>query len=254
MLTYNAIGTYVLVLTLAAVFAIAVIVQQERSGKGIGLWLAGLIGLLVGAGGAAAAVQYLGYDLVKATPTGYITRDPSAGPDPTLGATSPPGGGAPGGGGPGAGSPGGGGGFGGGGFGGGPSPKAQLTTLVRKIDLLTGDIALTLTSEQSASVAELLQRIAAQEAMTNEQATALREELLALLTDEQKAKQDAIGIPFRRGGGSGGPGGPGGGSPGGGEEANPFQDGENANAIKSLLGRLGSESATESAPASATEQ
>lgn len=255
MLTYTALGTYVLVLTLAAVLVLAIVVAQERRGKGIDLWLASLIGVLIGLGGAAAAVQLSGFELVAASPEGYITRDGSQ-PDPTLGATSPPGGGssAPAAGGSGPGGPGGmgggpggmgGGGMGGGGPGGGrgPSPKRQLTTLVRKIDLLTGDIALHLTPEQSRSLAELLRRVAAQEEMSDEQAAAAEAEFMAILTDEQKAKQESIALPFRRGGGGGfGGGGPGGG-PGGGNEdpsANPLQSEENAAALKSLLSRLGS--------------
>jgi hypothetical protein len=125
----------------------------------------------------------------------------------------------------------------GGGPGRGPSPKRELTMLVRKVDLLTGDIALNLSTEQSAGLAEILVRIQAQESMTDEQATAARDEILALMDEGQKAKQDAIGLPFSRGGG-GGRGGPGGGEapP---EDANPFADEQNAQALTALLDRLG---------------
>jgi hypothetical protein len=60
--------------------------------------------------------------------------------------------------------------------------------------------------------------------------------MLALLDDDQKVKQEAIGLPFGRGGG--GRGGPGGGEapP---EDANPFADEQNAQALTALLDRLG---------------
>ena len=67
-----------------------------------------------------------------------------------------------------------------------------------------------------------------------------------MFNDDQKAKQDAIGLPFSRGGRGGrGGGGSGGGSPGGPgggeqeEDANPFAQEQNAAALQSLLERFG---------------
>ena len=126
----------------------------------------------------------------------------------------------------------------GGGMGGGrgPSPKRQLTTLVRKLELLTGDISLVLTDEQRKEIAQRLSGLSELTALTDEEAEKLQGELLGLLDDNQKAKQEAIGLPFRRGGG-----GPGGGGPGGPQaapDANPFADEENAKPLANLLDRL----------------
>ena len=48
MLTYNAMGTCVLVLTLATILVIVLVIHKEKSGKGIGTAiLAALIGILL---------------------------------------------------------------------------------------------------------------------------------------------------------------------------------------------------------------
>jgi hypothetical protein len=132
----------------------------------------------------------------------------------------------------------GGGGMGGGmmgGMGGGPRPKQQLTTLVRKLELLTGDIALTLTEEQRQAIAKQLDEFSELKTLTDEEAEKKYNELLALFDETQKAKQEAVGLPFRRGGGGGGFGG-GGAQPA--PDANPFESETNANALKSLRERL----------------
>ena len=132
----------------------------------------------------------------------------------------------------------GGGGMGGmmGGGGGQPQPKRQLTTLVRKLELLTGDVAITLTPEQTKAVQEALDELSAIEKLTDDEAKEKHEKLLALLNEQQQAKQEAIGLPFRRGGGGMG-GMMGGGAPPD-PEANPFADEANAKALKSLRDRL----------------
>ena len=127
----------------------------------------------------------------------------------------------------------------GGGMGGrGPSPKRQLTSLVRKLELLTGDVGIVLTDEQRQEFAQRLSGLATLTALTDEEAEKLQGELLGLLDDSQKAKQEAIGLPFRRGGGGPGGGGPGGGGPPAAPDANPFADEENAKPLSSLLDRL----------------
>jgi hypothetical protein len=130
--------------------------------------------------------------------------------------------------------------------GGQPSPKRQLSTLVRKLELLTGDIAITLTPEQAAGVAAVLEDLDQRETLTDDEAQAKHDELLAMLNESQKAKQEAINLPRGGGGGSGGGRGMGGGGPGGGmaggaaasPDANPFADGENATALDTLRERL----------------
>ena len=146
----------------------------------------------------------------------------------------------------------------GGGMGGGmggnraPSPKRQLTTLVRKLELLTGDIAVKLTPDQSAAIAALVADLAKTEKLSDDEAIAKYEALRAILSDDQKAKEEAIGLPFRRPAGGGG-GGFGGGLAGGGDQnpdANPFQEAENAAALKSLHGRVAPQDASAAPPSS----
>jgi len=242
-------GTYVLVVTLATVFVIILVARQQRAQKDLAIWfISGLVGILLGAAGAAAIVQTMGYDITK----GYGTPP---GDDIDLYAEDAGDEGAGGEGGMGMGSPGGGMGGPGGGMGGGrgPSPKRELTMLVRKVDLLTGDVALNLSDEQGTALAEILGKIKSQETMTDEDATALNEEILSVFDEDQKAKQEAVGLPRGpRGGRGGGPGGGGpGGGPGGGgeqaEDANPFGEERNAEALDALLGRFGGPAADASA-------
>jgi cell division septation protein DedD len=161
------------------------------------------------------------------------------------------GGGGMGGGGMGGGGMGGGmGGMGGGGMGGGmgggrqPSPKMLLGSLVRKLDLLTGDIQIRLTDSQATAVRQKLEELAAKSAMSDDEAKEAHDALLALLDDDQKARQDAVGLPMRRGGGGGPMGGGGGGGPMGGggapaADASPFAREDNSKALQSLVMRLG---------------
>ena len=250
MLSYNAMGTYVLVVTLATVFVIVLVARQRRSQKDIAIWLiSGLVGIILGAAGAAGIVQAWGYTLTpKFDPllasalgtdedgTGEEGEDMGGG----MGMEGP--------GGMGLGGP--------GGMGGrGPSPKRQLTTLVRKVNLLTGDIALNLSDEQGAALAAILGTMKSQETMTDVDATALNEEILDVFNVDQKAKQEAISLPRgARGGRGGGPGGGSPGGPGGGEQdenANPFAEEQNAGALDALLERFGKPA--EDAPASDPE-
>ena len=119
----------------------------------------------------------------------------------------------------------------------GPSPKRQLTTLVRKLELLTGDIAIAMTPDQSKTVRDLLADVAAREKLTDDEAKELHDKLLALLDENQQAKQEAIGLPVRRGGAGGGGSGFGGGAPPD-PEVNPFTEDENSTAVKKLTERL----------------
>jgi hypothetical protein len=121
----------------------------------------------------------------------------------------------------------------GGGMGGrAPSPKRELATLVRKVNILSGDIALKLSADQAAGMAKILSPLGSKEAITDDEAKALQDGILALLDGDQKAKSEAIGVPFRRGGGPGA-------KPSPAEEANPFKQEQNAEALQSLLTRLG---------------
>jgi hypothetical protein len=129
---------------------------------------------------------------------------------------------------------------------------------VRKLELLTGKIEITLTAEQSASVTTALADIEKAEKMSDDDAKAKCDALMALLDNDQKSLLDAIGLP-RPQRGPGGPGGPGGspGGPGGSPPAadvNPFQQETNTEALKSLRQRFApaapKEAAGESKPPS----
>ena len=219
MLDYNATGTYILVATLASLFLIVLLWQRQRSGKQIALWLSsGLVGVLLGVSGAAAVVQYFGLELAKARqlPEAFDEDDSMEGE-------------------------GGGRGEGGRRFGGGgprsPSPKRQLTTLVRKLEIMTGDIALNLSDEQAAAVSKVLADFDSSDTMTDEEAQGKHDGLLAVLDDDQKAKQEMIGLPRS----SGGFGGPRGGSDDADEEEdpNPFREEANAQSLETVRQRLG---------------
>ena len=125
----------------------------------------------------------------------------------------------------------------GGGMGGnrGPSPKRQLTTLVRKLDLLSGEIAVNLTPDQAAAVVALVADLDGLKKLSDDDAKAKYEEILAVLTDDQRTKEDAVELPTRRPTGGGAPGG----GPPPDPNANPFHEEENATALKSLRGRIG---------------
>lgn len=256
MFTYTAMGTCVLVLTLGAILAIILVIQKEKTGKGVGTGvLAAFIGMLLGAGGAAAIVQIKDYELVK-------VHRPDAAEDG--GDTGSAGGGGGMGGGMGMGGGGGGMGMGGGGMmggmmggmgGGGPDHKRQLTSAVRKLDLMTSGIALELTPEQTDKLAAIMQRLESSKTMTDDEAEAIEKEINEVFTEEQLAKQEAVGLPRRRGGRGGG-GGFGGGGGGGdqAEDENPFTQEANAEALSNLVARLGGGSAAvgETSPAETT--
>lgn len=242
-MTSDAMSSYLLVLGLLTAFALAWVTRQQRTKQDGSIWLmSGFIGLLLGAAGATALVFATGHKVTTVKPprtpeTQTVAASGAPAPAATnlngvTGAPMVP-----------MGAPGGvpAGGMGGGMGGRGPSPKRQLTSLVRKLELLTGDVGIVLTGEQRKEIAQRLSGLAELTALTDEDAEKLQGELLGLLDDNQKAKQEAIGLPFRRGGGGPGGGGPGGGGPGGPQatpDANPFADEENAKALASLQDRL----------------
>jgi hypothetical protein len=131
-----------------------------------------------------------------------------------------------------------------------------LTTLVQKLELLTGDIAITLSPEQAAAVNDCLRDVEKSAKLSSDEAKAKRNKLMAALNEKQKASLAAIGLPQPAhsaapaaasetssccGGHSGGS------CPTGGEAAakqdenqNPFQKDEASKAVKSLRERLAS--------------
>src|SRR5262249_37742864 len=101
-----------------------------------------------------------------------------------------------------------------------PNPKRDLTTLVRKLRLLTAKEPLTvrLDGEQKKKVLEQLRGLDKEKELSDDDATKRLKELKKILDPEEKTLT-AVGFQWpregRQGGGPGG-GGPGGGFPGGG--------------------------------------
>jgi len=230
----DAISSYLLVVALVTLLLAVLIWQTHRTGRTVIVWLAaGLLGMILGSIGSYAALRAKGYMVVEA-PTMPVADAPA----------SPPGGM------PGMGMmPGGMGGMGMmlGGMG-APQPQRELASLVRKLDLLTGDIAVTLTTQQAAAVSECLKDVEKSPTMSGDEAKQRHEKLFAVFSDEQKKRFSAIELPRR--GGPGGPGGPGmgggmmgmGGGMGGGPkrepDQNPFHQEPVAEALKSLRQKL----------------
>ena len=225
MVNPDGVSIYILTIALLALVSGVLINHRHKNEKTVSVWLASsFLGLLLGAAGALSVCYLLGYEVVKQIELPALAR--LSDEDPDLAEAGNPG--------P-AGSLSGEGGRGGGGRGGSRQlpAKFQLAMLVRKLDLLTGDIAIVLTAAQSRDIHALLKEIEAAESLSDEQAQGRYDALLGLLDDSQQAKTSAVSLPFRRGGGSRGSAGSAGGS-----ESTPFREGSGADSIRALLERL----------------
>jgi hypothetical protein len=184
-------------------------------------WIAsGVLGVVLGAGGAMLGMHGYGYRLEDPNSKKPVVAagggEAKLGPEAVAASGTPgPAGGAP----PmmGMGGMGGmGGGMMGGGMmgGGGGGGKGALTSLVGKLELLSRpDLKLhvELTADQATSIAAKLVEFDKAEKMTGDEAQEAVAALEALLTPEQKEIVGAIGLPGGRRGAGGGPGGGGGG-------------------------------------------
>ena len=256
MLNLDVISIYILTLALLALVFGVFVNHREKNGKSVSLWLAStILGLLLGATGALGACYWLGYEVVEKLqlpdPEAIALDDPDAEESMASGGGGPGGPGGPAGGAERSSR--------GGSASRGSSRQVparfQLMMLVRKLELLTGDVAIKLSDEQASQVHALLKEIEAAETLSDEDSQQKHDALLALMEDAQKAKTEAVSIPFRRGGSggrggsagnsSGGRGGSSGNSGGGNRGAaaedntNLFREGSSAEAIQALLGRLG---------------
>jgi len=218
---FSDMGIYAGLLALFCIFLVVMLILKKQSAKALQIGLtAGLVGIFIGAAGLVAASKMRGYTI---TPPADANGSGPPGGDGGFG-----GGGGGGGGGAPGGSRGGGGGRGG--F--QPSPTRELTTLVRELDLLTGDVKITLSAAQAKSVKALLAGIKELPAIEDDAAKDMLDEIMDKLTDEQKAKLEAVSLPRTRGAGGRGGG-------GGDEPTNPFVADENAKkAWEGLHGRL----------------
>jgi hypothetical protein len=122
------------------------------------------------------------------------------------------------------------------------TPRVQLAILVHKINLLTSDISLHLSDAQAAGLVKILTRIKSQQAISDDEATALQKQILDQFDEAQKAKPDSIGLPLSAASGS---------QSVQGQVANPFERQQNAQALQSLLDRLSRPAATKPPAAAA---
>ncbi len=259
----DAMSSYILVVALVTLLVAMLAWQFQRSQKSaLGFLAAAILGVLLGAAGSFAAARLAGYETIKPPPAMPAPDAEAAarttGPDVDEG--GPPGGmpgskggkkggkgGAPG---KGGGMPG----MGGGAF--APTPKRELTTLVRKLELLTGDIKISFSPSQAAAIADCLKDVEKADSMSDDEAKAKHEKLLGLLDDGQKSRVAAIELPRPpRGGGPGGkgpggkgPGAKGPGGPGQDPSANPFKQEADAKALGGLRERVASKAEADKTP------
>ena len=248
MLNLDVISIYILTLALLSLVFGVFVNSRQKNGKAVSLWLAStFLGLLLGATGALATCYWMGYEVVEKLELPDLEGVALGDPDDEESMTP-----------------------GGSGNGGGNARRGsarqvparfQLMMLVRKLELLTGDVAIKLSVEQAGQVHGLLKEIEAAETLSDEDAQEKHDALLALMEDNQQAKTAAVSIPFRRGsssgrtgsGSRGGSDGNSGGSRGGGnrgssaaaDDTNLFRDGSSAEAIQALLLRLAPDEAAE---------
>jgi hypothetical protein len=241
------ITVYLLLMGLLTMLVATLLWQQHRSQRTVAVWLAAaVVGVLLGGVGSFAAMRLSKNHL--ASDYAICPGSAAAGSSEPSGMPAPSSSGGPGMGGMGGMGGGGMGGMGGGGMGGmgggtrGPQPKRDLAGVVRKLDLLTSDIAITLSPTQTAAILKSLADLDKAEDLSDDDAKAKQEEILATLDEAQKAKMDAIGLP--RPAPTQSPGGPPQTPP-----ANPFSQPTEAKALSSLSGKLAPKTdATQPAP------
>lgn len=211
---YDSNASFILTVALVAMLGVVLMWQQHRTGKTILVWFwAAFFGVLLGFAGTFAMVRFTDSDLLRPKPVaGDVQEEEEEGGSDDAPEDM-------------------GGGGGGGGRFGGPRPKRDLTSVVQKVALLTGEIGLSLSADQASAFVAALNDIEQPETMTDEQAQAKHDELLALLDDEQKQQLEAIGIPRPRPSG-----GPGGERPA--PDANPFSQEAGSTAIEVLRQRF----------------
>jgi hypothetical protein len=204
------LGTYAASVGLFCILMMIYLIARQRSDRAFNVWLtSAVVGIFLGATGALAVAHLAGYEWQKRAVPGS-----GGGEGEFLTGATYRGGG-----------PGGGGGIGGGGF--QPSPTRELTTLVRKLNLLTSDIAIELTEDQAAELRTMLGSIQAMESISTEEAQAMQAGLKSVLNEAQLASLDKVSLPRTRGG-----------SGGSNPRANPFEEGASAEAMHTLLERL----------------
>jgi hypothetical protein len=116
---------------------------------------------------------------------------------------------------------------------------------VQKLDLLTGDVGITLTPEQAVAVSSCLKDIEKPATMSDNDARAKRNQLARLFDENQKARLNAIDLAppqpsMDPDAAPGMPGMSGGAAPKQDKDQNPFQQDAQGKSLKSLRERLAS--------------
>jgi hypothetical protein len=170
----DAVNSYFLVVAMAALLVGILVWQPHRSQRTVVVWLAsGAAGVVLGSAASYAGMRLAGYELSKGPP-----------PSPAVSAAaSTPSGMAPMNGMPPMGEA------------GCPMAKGYLTTVVRKLDILTGDVGITLTADQAADIGDCLSDVETPAKMSNGDAMTKYHRLANLLSADQKARLAAIGLP-----------------------------------------------------------
>ncbi len=233
MFLFDAVTSYLLTLALVTLLVALLVRQSRPSQRTVVVWVAlGAICVLLGCAGSYAAMRLAGYEVAKAPPPvgaegstegmhGEMEHHGGMGKMSGAGVRGV----------------------------GGRRPKLCLTTLVRKLDLLTGGLSITLSAEQAAAVNNCLKDIEKPDAISEKDAGAKRNQLAGLLNDNQKAQMNAIDLPPPEASSPGpdtAPGMPGGGgmaAPQQEQKQNPFQQDVEGKALKSLRERLASKGA-----------
>ncbi len=179
-------SSYLLVIALATLLVAILVWQPFRSKRTVSVWLAsGVVGVLLGSAGTYAGMVFTGHEVTKAVP--HSSEAAAAAPMPTGMGCGMKGAGMPGGGcssgmaGKTASSE--------------PKPRRELAAFVQKLNLLTGDISITLTAQQAAALSDGLKDIEKPAKMSDDDAELKQDQLLAVLNDDQKARLESIEIP-----------------------------------------------------------
>lgn len=223
---YDANATFILTIALLSMLGTVLVWQKQRTGKTIHVWFwSAFFGVLLGCTGTYALTRITQVKLLQASATSVASESEDATPPAaggSEGAMAGPGGRT---------EP--------GGRFGGPRPKRDLTSLVRKVALLTGDVEIVLSAPQASALVAALEDVESSKTMSDDEAQAKHDELLALFDNDQKTLLDAVALPRRRP--SGGPGSferPA-------EDANPFEQEVNSAALDVLRNRFADKASPE---------
>jgi hypothetical protein len=203
---------------LAVALALVLHYAPTSGGKVPGIIVGILGGLLAGVGLGVLAMGAFGWHWVPQE----ISSGATLGPPPTAGQVSggPPGGmmAAKGGGGRGGNR--------------GPNHKAQLASLINKLDVLTHQsLKVSLSAEQKTKLRDLIQKLDESKELSDNEAEAKLKDLSQILNEDQRKTLEAAGYRWPGQGGDGR-----GGSPT--PSPNPFTEGENKEHLKSLRAQL----------------